>query len=287
VRSTVRPDRSSARRGARLRSDNSRTVKLRSTLLFACAALLLPAGAQAAMIFNGGFETGNLSQWPLRQFCSSNRATVYSHTSQPTWPAPASGTYALRLRVYNSDVSPCTPTDSPRAQIASSALLAAGNEYWERFQVYFPTSYPSTSSWQLFQEDYGSPWSGSPPLGFGVHTINGVDTIDLSRGANHNYDKVWLAPLRRGHWYTFRVHKLMSTSDSTGYVELWVDGARQHFTNGATRLYTNTLASDHSGAYQLYLNDYRAANSARVSTTFFDGASVRTTRRLTRRYGRR
>jgi hypothetical protein len=100
----------------------------------------------------------------------------------------------------------------------------------------------------------------------------------MDRGANHNYDKIWRAPLTRGRWYTFLVHKYMSSSDSTGYVELWVDGARQSFVNGATRFHTNTLASDHSGAYQFFLNDYRAANTANMSDIFFDGAGVRATR---------
>ena len=252
-------------------------MKLRAVLPLVLAALLTPSSVQAKTVFDGGFQTGTLSQWPLRQFCSSSRATVYSRASKPGWPRPASGSYALRLHVYNSDVSPCTPTDNPRAQIASSTLLSAGRTYWERFQVYFPSTWPSTSSWQLFQEDYGSPWSGSPPLGFGVHTVNGVDTMDLNRGANHNYDRIWRKPLTRGHWYTFLVHKSMSASDSRGYVELWVDGVRQSFAGGATRFHTNTLASDHTGAYQFYLNDYRAANSARVSDIFFDGAKIGTT----------
>jgi hypothetical protein len=253
-------------------------VKLRPALFLVFAALLFPGSAQARTMFDGGFETGNLSQWPLRQMCSSNRATVYSARSRPNWPAPASGRYALRLEVYNSDVSPCTPTDNPRAQIATSTMLAAGHDYWERFQVYFPSTWPSTSSWQLFQQDYGSPWNGSPPLGFAVHRMNGVDTMGMDRGANHNYDEIWRARLTRGHWYTFLVHKFMSSSDSAGYVELWVDGARQSFVNGATRFHTNTLASDHAGSYQFFLNDYRAANTANVSDVFFDGAQVRATR---------
>jgi hypothetical protein len=248
-------------------------VKLRSTLLLVFAVLLLPGSAQASMVFNGSFDTGNLSQWSLQQFCNPSRATVYTSTSQPGWPAPASGPDALRLEVFNSDVSPCTPTGNPRAQIASSPLLAAGNEYWERFQVYFPSTWPTTSSWQLFQEDYGSPWNGSPPINFGVHGTN----IDISRGANHNYDRVWAMPLTRGHWYTFLVHKLMSASDATGFIELWVDGAPQKFSNGATRLYTNTLAADHTGAYQFYLNSYRALNTANMSDIFFDGGAIGTT----------
>jgi hypothetical protein len=210
--------------------------------------------------------------------CDPTRATVYSASSQPTWPAPAQGSYGVRFHVLNSDVSPCTPTGNPRAQIATSTLLTAGNDYWETFRVHFPSSWPSTSSWQLFQEDYGAPWNGSPPLGFEVYNMGGVDTMVLDRGANHNYDKIWKKPLARNHWYTFLVHKYMSTSDSSGSVELWVDGAQQSFANGATKFFTNTLASDHTGSYQFFLNDYRAVNTASSSDIFFDGAKIGTAR---------
>lgn len=247
-------------------------------LLLAAINLVGPARAHASSIFDGSFDTGSLSQWSLKQMCDPSRATVYTAGSQPTWPAPAQGSSAMRLHVLNSDVSPCTPTGNPRAQIATSTVLAPGQDYWETFRVNFPSTYPSTSSWQLFQEDYGAPWNGSPPLGFEVYNMNGADTMVMDRGQNHNYDKIWRKPLTRNHWYTFLVHKYMSTSDSSGYVELWLDGQQQAFANGATRFYTNTLASDHSGSYQFFLNNYRALNSASSSDIFFDGANIGTAR---------
>jgi hypothetical protein len=252
--------------------------KARRALMLVLALLLIPGSAQAATVFEGGFETNNLSQWSLLQACDPSRATVYSATSQPTWPAPVSGNYALRFRVLNTDVSPCTPTSNPRAQVLSSKLLYEGQEYWQTFRVYFPSTYPSTSSWQLFQQDYGDPWNGSPPLGFEVYNLNGVDTMVLDRGRNHNYDKVWRKPLTRGKWYTFLVRKKMGKTDSTGFVELWVDGQQQTFMNGATRLYTNTMAADSTGPYQFFLNNYRAVNTASSSEIFFDGAKIGTLR---------
>jgi PKD repeat protein len=252
-------------------------VKIRPALVLSLAALVvLPASAHANILFDGGFETGSLSQWPVTQMCAPDRATVYSASSQPTWPAPASGSYALRFHVLNSDVSPCTPTSNPRAQILGSNL-APGDDRWETFQAYFPASFPNMSSWFLFQEDYGAPYNGSPPLGFGVHTVNGVQQMDLSRGAQYNYDTIWKMPLTKGHWYTFLVHKRFA-KDSSGFVELWVDGQPQTFSNGQTRMYTQTMHSDATGSYQFYLNSYRAINTASVVDTFFDGARIGTTR---------
>jgi hypothetical protein len=256
----------------------ARAVLTHTLALLLAALTIVPASASASTVFDGNFDTGSLSQWSLKQMCDPSRATVYTASSQSTWPKPAQGTHALRFRVLNSDISPCTPTGNPRAQIATGKILQSGREYWQSFKVLFPNAWPSTSSWQLFQEDYGAPWNGSPPLGFSTRTINGIDTMTLDRGKNHNYDRIWAKPLQRNHWYTFMVRKYMSTSNSAGYVELWIDGAQQKFSNGATRMYTNTLASDYSGAYQFFLNSYRAVNTASVNEIFFDGAKIGTTR---------
>ena len=136
-------------------------------------------------------------------------------------------------------MSPCTPTRDPRAQIANSAsspgAFQHGQERWQRFSVYFPAGFPkfmdssSSDQWFLFQEDYGAPWNGSPPISFGV--VN--DQLIAARGAQYGYDWVWSKPLQRDHWYTFIVHKRFA-KDSSGFVELWLDGVQQRFSPDPT-----------------------------------------------------
>jgi hypothetical protein len=266
-----------------------RSSTLRRALALSALALAVPAGAQAATVFDGDLETGNLSQYWLKQMCAPDRATVYSASSKAAWPKPVSGKYALRFRVLDSDVAPCTPTSNPRAQIiatnaSSPGALQAGQERWEKFSVYFPSTFPKfTNHWFVFQQDYGAPWNGSPPIGFGVAN----DQIHIARGAQYGYSWIWSKPLQRDHWYTFVVHKKFAKNE-TGFIEMWLDGEQQRFSSrpygkpasdsGVTRMYTQTMHSDATEAYQFYVNSYRSKGAAGVVESFYDGMKIGTTR---------
>ena len=234
----------------------------------------------ANRLFTGDFETGDLSGWGIQQ-CAPGRISVYSAASQPTYPAPEQGTYASRFHVLSSDVSPCTPTNNPRAQMDTTSFLAPGNEYWETFSIYFPASFPDVppGGWYLFQEDYGDPYNGSPALGFDVDNGGGVPIFTLSRGAQYGYDVIWKAPFVRGQWLRFVVHKKMA-KDSSGFVEFWLNGTQQTFTDGSLRKSTQTMHSDATGNYQFYINSYAQAGMFSASSwdTYFDDVRIGTTR---------
>jgi hypothetical protein len=269
------------------------------TILIAVVGLLIAASsAQAAVTFNGDFETGDLSQWALRQSCDDD-ATVYSSESQPTWPAPAEGAYALRLSVPDNHVlSGATmvcdaAAGNPRGQLltdrSGETSLAPGDDKWESWWVRIPADFPLVSgrNWFVLQQDFGAPFSGSPPVA--------IDVKDNGFGANHfvmdvchdgclGVSTAWSGPaIQPDHWYHFVVHKVFSTSDTTGMVELWLDGQPQAFVDGSTSYYTRTLHENctctASNAYRFYLNSYRAdALSADAVTVYFDGARVGTSR---------
>ena len=78
-------------------------MRFRSILIAVVGLLVATSSAQAAVTFTGDFETGDLSQWTLRQACDDD-ATVYSAESEPSWPAPVDGTHALRLSVADTHV---------------------------------------------------------------------------------------------------------------------------------------------------------------------------------------
>jgi len=238
----------------------------------AAGAALTPASAHAELRFVGDFETRSLSQWPLKQFCDRSRATVYA--DRPGMPLVPQGSYALRLRVRTSDVAPCTPTGDPRGQVASPPILAHGTELWASFKIFFPGSFPRIEDWLLFQEDHGHPWSGSPALGFGVRG----GSLVLARGAKYGHDAIWSRRLRRGHWYTFMVHKRYARN-RRGWVELWLDGIRQRI-RGVHRFPTQTLHANTSGPNQFFLNNYRdgGMSCCRRVVMFFDDARVGTLR---------
>jgi hypothetical protein len=243
-------------------------------------ALATPAAGRASTVFDGRFESGSLAPWSLRQLCAPDRAQIYSTASQPSWPAPVQGRDALRLLVLESDVAPCTPTSDPRAQIGTGKILAEGQEYWESFAVLFPPSFPAprAGAFYVFQQDYSEPWNGSPALGFGAEPVDGADALTLRRGAAAGYDRIWSAPLVRGVWNRFLVHKRFAR-DGTGFIELWLGGVKQTFVDGSQKLSTATMHADQIGAGRFFLDSYRRAGAYPGAVeSFFDDARIGTSR---------
>lgn len=209
--------------------------------------LSITAPASAGVTFTGDFETGDLSQWALVQNCDPSRSFVYSHASTPSYPIPLQGTYAMREQAANADrwdgnanpvCSTTYTTKNPRAQVGSSNLLVAGNTYVEQFAVYVPTDFPSAvpgSDWFLFQEDFGEPFEGSPPLSFGIDNIAGFQsfTVDWCPDGASQCETRWSTPITKGSWHVFEVLKKMSTADNgtagNGVMDLKFDGAIQTF----------------------------------------------------------
>lgn len=268
----------------RARRPSARSIGPRP-LAFACAAatlalFALPAAGRASTVFDGRFDSGSLSPWSLRQLCAPDRAVVYSSASQPSWPAPVQGRDALRLWVPDTDVSPCTPTADPRAQLGTGKILAEGKEYWESFAVLFPVTFPALvpGAFYVVQQDYSEPWNGSPAIALDAEVVGGIDALTLRRGAAQGYDSVWAAPLVRGTWKRFLVHKRFAR-DGSGFVELWLDGVKQTFANGSQRLMTATMHGDQIGAARFFVDSYRRAGAYPAALeSFFDDVRIGTNR---------
>jgi len=241
------------------------------------------------VVFNGDFETGNLSQWDLVQACTSTRIEVYDSSKLPASdaPLPREGKYAAIFRVYNTDVAPCTPTDNPRAQLLTKDFININDEFWEGWSVFFPKSFPvmnrtcegcDGNPWVLFQEDYGAPFDGSPSLGWDLGYIDGKESLTLNRGAPQ-YDSIWNTPLVRGQWLDFIVHKVFSSDAKVGYVEGFLNGTAMKFSpcNGCTRFYTPTMHPTMK-TNGFFLDMYRIHNLWNYTETYFDAAKVGKTR---------
>ena len=60
---------------------------------------------------------------------------------------------------------------------------------------------------------------------------------------------IYDTPLDVGTWHDVTMQICWSTSDSTGWVRLWINGERQTFTNGADTYNVRTLIPGTSGVY--------------------------------------
>ncbi len=240
------------------------------------SSVSITAPTSSGASFTGNFETGNLRQYTMVQQCTPDRVTVYSASSQPTWPTPREGTYAARFNVYDSDVYPCTPTENPRAQIGSSNYIKAGDEDWAAFSLYLPTNMPEVPShgWVILQSFYGSPGGGSGAAHLAL-------THNESSGATQfEYPGGWRTPIVKGRWHDFMVHVKFSKDPTQGWVELWYNGVQQTFPDcRCTRFVKQTINDETTSALLSKLAFYRQAGMwPGAVAIFFDRHRVGPTR---------
>jgi hypothetical protein len=186
-----------------------------------------PAGS---VVFNGDFETGNFSQWPLCQ----------THTYNGACSGMPAGDYALgiehpghqgnsaaRFEVHDGDQPFCC---GERAQLVGPGNETEGHEYWYSWDVNVDPTFPTSGSWQVLMQ-WHSTVDGSPPLNFLAEGSNLVlETRPRPNAPYTGITNVWSTPLDKGNWHAYQIHVKWSMNASTGFVELWKDGVRQSFT---------------------------------------------------------
>jgi hypothetical protein len=244
------------------------------------------AGGPGQVLFLGDFETGDLSQWPYVERCATNRVVVYSTSNAPSGaPAPRAGKYAVQFHVLDTDVAPCTSTENPRAELDSPDLFSSGDDRWEAWSMYIPTSHPAPNctncpngTWLQVQEDYGAPFDGPPSLGWYLDLTVSPNKFSMDRGTQYNDDQPWLSPIITGQWVDFTVHKKFSnTNDGTGFVEAWENGNPITFsTCNCTHLSTQTMHSTQT-KLAFYMTAYRAAGLFSSFDIYYDEVRIGTT----------
>jgi Polysaccharide lyase len=140
-------------------------------------------------------------------------------------PDPAGGGEpALKMTVTNSDVYPLTPTDNPRAQLLSPAIIEPGDEFWWHSKFFLPANFPSyVPGWlTVLEGPYGAPYEGTPPWHI---EINGSG-IRWQRNETYDWDIPWEMPLVKNQWIEVLLHFRFGTE---GFVEMWVDGEQITF----------------------------------------------------------
>lgn len=245
-------------------------------------------GVSPDLIFVGDFETGNLSQWSYIERCQPDRILVYSTANAPAGaPAPRGGRYAVRFRVQNTDVAPCTSTDGARAELETpESLFRPGDDRWEFWSVFIPTSHPTpmcgscpNGDWMMFQEDYGAPWDGSASIAWFVDLTSTPNRFRMDRGAQYGHDQPGSSPLVTARWVDFLVHKkFANTTAGGGFVEAWVDGNPLTFEPcNCTKLMTQTMHSTQP-TLGFYLTSYRPQGLYDWFEIYYDEVRIGTTR---------
>lgn len=211
--------------------------------------------------WSGDFETGNFSQYAFVIQGAPDRITVRTDT-------PRQGSSYAKFVANNADVFPLTSTDNPRAQLVSSRMLFPGTERWIQWSTRFPADFPTVPAWGwiLFFQYHGPPYTGSPAVGFGLDG----GFMQIQRSQTYGYDVVWQAPRTSAAWMDF-VLRVGFAQNETGFIELWLNGVMQSFTNGARRLYMTTVELDQNDGLEINPTLYRMKDIADSATVDHDG----------------
>src|SRR5438045_107070 len=206
---------------------SSRHLRL---ILYACSALgglllsLGVTGAGASLVWNGDFETSNLSQY--------NNTYCYQSYSCSVVAAPGGHTgLAGRFEIRSGEVS---PIGSAHAQVQESSDERIGGESWWHWEVYLPADFKDSSSfWQVITQWHhyalgggNCNCPGSPPLTF--QEINGHYVVRIVKSPDPAQANYWteydLGAAPRGAWTNFDVHVKWSDDPSVAVTDVYVNG---------------------------------------------------------------
>lgn len=215
----------------------------------------------------GNFNTGDLSQWSGHQKLRSYSLTTVSSPVRE-------GSHAARFEVRRGDDPLCAAgwgCYGDRAEVQMSTGEVEGQERWYSWSTMIGADFPRSSAWQVVSQWHADA-DGSPPIGFYAENDDLVLRFHRHSGPGRLIDIVnaWRGPLRRGSWQDIRLHVKWSASDSTGYVELWVNGVAQVFDTGGTRRHIRNL---YPGGYGNYFKQglYRQSGLSQTGVVLHDG----------------
>lgn len=255
-----------------------------STASLASAAVLSPSAPLASSIptantssststnapsWNGDLSTNTFSQYAHLWSCPGG----VSLTSNPTYGGQPSAAFTVNDNFTMSSCPGHVFTPNPASSLLSPGLFTNGTDAYVSFATMFPVGFPRITNWFQFAEFDGPPYGGSPTVGFDVSGTN----LGLWRDATHHFDNPWHAPIQYGKWENIVAHVKFSTNPQVGFVEIWLNGVQQHFTNGSTRLYYDTMLfgdnwDGHSSNF-LNLNQYRGLFPSLGSVTIYHAAA--------------
>ncbi len=190
------------------------------------------------------------------------------------------GGNVLELTVSNRDVHPLTPTENPRAELASPDLIGRGANVWLATRFLVPAGYPEVDpgGWVTLVSIYGPPFDGTSPWRL---ELSG-DSLQWQRNATYDFDIPFKQPLARDRWTSVLLHERFGRR---GFVEMWIDGQPIEFFAGrggraaTRRLKMATMdASNDGGPNSARISQYREEGMFAKGTIYFGALEVGPTR---------
>lgn len=220
------------------------------------AAQLSDPDTPGKVLFASNFEQADFPEWYVQAL--PGRVRLVHGT-------PYEGRSNARFEVRPGDVEP--NTGSSRAEV-SGPNFYQGQDVYVRTAFRVPDANSFRGPWQLIQQFHENESDGGSP-GTAVF-LTSDRRLRIGAGDSSQID--WTsAPLRVDHWYELVYRVKFSQDDSTGFVEVWLDGRRQRLASGHFREYGHTM---NEPSVYLKTGIYRAHESTGVSVVEDDSVIV-------------
>ena len=238
------------------------------------AGILLSASTpvlQAGLIQTVDFENGGTSM--------GNAVEIEGSTASLTNSTLVArrGSHALKASIYNAD---------KRAESVSNNRGTVGGENWYGWSIYIPADYGGDTTRDIvsqFHDWHNSQpaWAkdGTAPTCFVLETNSNLVfslKYDYPTGDNHPEHTTFnLGPYTKGAWHDIVMH-VKWTYQTTGFVQIWVNGVQKLNYTGSTYLNYGTgngpyfKMGDYKGIYNwtgsaprtFYFDEFRMGNAA-------------------------
>ena len=217
-----------------------KTTVLLALTIFSIMALGLGQDAQAQLLFEDGFEAGNLDAWPYHH--------IEGGTQDASTVQARDGAYSahfLCTNDYRTELEYRTGDQAGRFHF--------GKEYWVAYSFYIQQV---PEKWGLIHQNHAVPnnedWSTTAgPNGFSIKTENGnlvftgstnealAYVKPSSGGADWGEEVYHQEPVKTGQWYDIVTHFKYSP-DNTGFMEIWINGEQVVDYTGVTTYAVDT-----------------------------------------------
>ncbi len=242
----------------------------------------IPEQFAPALLFDGGFETGDASEWYA---VSWNQDRPLDEQMQIVTDPVRQGQYAAKLTVHDGDQF--MDTSGERVQFDRPGPDEHdGDEYWYAWSTFFPDDWQPPDDWLLILDWHATYANVCQPLQLEVNHDNSI-TIQMLAGDVTGYDcysgsgtalnqsKIIVEQLTLGEWNDFVIHVKWTTGDD-GLIEIWHKlESDDAFAKVLTWNQMPTLQYKGDPANlnipYLLLAHYRSAEDTHISVLYHDG----------------
>jgi hypothetical protein len=220
--------------------------------------------AQAEILWQGGFETGDFSEWDAMQVLPG-RATIVADPVR-------SGGYAARFELRAGD-NPLPCACGERTELVERSNELPGTVSSWAWSVYFPAEFAVRPGGRVVftqWHDYDAGYPPHPaPVVVRVLNVGGQDRFSLGvRGGPiaRPVARDWtLKTIERGRWHDLAV-RIRWAPDGRGYIELMIDGSWV-----VPRTYTPTLFAENASKGVYFKQGlYRATPTSETTVAYLD-----------------